>query len=150
MAATPQSDVIYRLILEGLSSESIAERCGISLQSVAGYRAAFKRRDPINQSSNGETDLNACKAMTFGLERDLQMALRANIEQLEPALTITDGGSERIVESGRIDITARDKDGCTVVIELKTGVADRDAVGQIRSYMGKRYTRHNNGATFHV
>jgi len=47
-----------------------------------------------------------------------------------------DGGKERIVPSGKIDITAQDKNGKTVIIELKSGVADRDAVGQIASYLG--------------
>ena len=32
--------------------------------------------------------------------------------------------------------SARDRDDATVVIELKVGVADRDAVGQILAYMG--------------
>jgi RecB family endonuclease NucS len=46
-------------------------------------------------------------------------ALRANIDQLEPGLTVIDGGNERKVASGFIDITARDRSGATVVIELK-------------------------------
>ncbi len=131
-----QRSEIDSLIRQGVSSESIAGKFSISTMSVAGYRAALTK-SAGNQPTTGEAaDLNYCETTTFGLERDLQMALRANIEQLEPALTITDGGSERIVQSGRIDITARDKDGCTVVIELKTGIADREAVGQILSYMG--------------
>lgn len=73
---------------------------------------------------------------TFGLERDLQKALRSEIEQLEPGLKITDGNKEQIVESGRIDITAEDQSGITVVIELKAEAADREAIGQILSYMG--------------
>jgi RecB family endonuclease NucS len=72
----------------------------------------------------------------FGLERDLQLELRRSIEQLEPGLTVIDGDREQTVASGRIDITARDQDGITVVIELKAGTADRDAIGQILSYMG--------------
>jgi RecB family endonuclease NucS len=51
-------------------------------------------------------------------------------------LVIIDGGREQTVTSGRIDITARDRNGSTVVIELKASVADRDAIGQILSYMG--------------
>jgi RecB family endonuclease NucS len=73
---------------------------------------------------------------TFSLERDLQRALRLNIEQLEEGLTIVDEGRERTVDSGRIDITAEDKAGTVVVIELKAGEADRNAIGQILSYMG--------------
>ena len=67
----------------------------------------------------------------IGLERDLQNALRANISQLQEGLKVTDGGKERAVPSGRIDILAVASDGTHVVIELKAGVADRDAVGQI-------------------
>jgi endonuclease len=79
---------------------------------------------------------------TFDRERDLQRALRANIKQLEAGLTITDGGKEQIVkyggkaEPGRIDITAEDRKGVKVVIELKRGKAGRRAVGQILGYMG--------------
>jgi endonuclease len=72
----------------------------------------------------------------FGLERDLQSALRRHIGDLEPGLSITDAGKERRVPSGFIDIAARDRDGVTVAIELKAGTADRDAIGQILSYMG--------------
>ena len=43
---------------------------------------------------------------------------------------------EQIVDSGRIDITARDQRGTIVVIELKTGEADRDAIAQTLAYVG--------------
>lgn len=72
----------------------------------------------------------------FGLERDLQAAMRDAIEELEPGLCIIDDGVERSVNSGFIDITARAPDGTVVVIELKAGAAKREAVGQILSYMG--------------
>ena len=74
--------------------------------------------------------------LTFGIERDLQQALRRHIEDLEPGMKITDGGKEKIVPSGRIDITAEDAGGTAVVIELKIGEADRQAIGQILAYMG--------------
>jgi endonuclease len=54
----------------------------------------------------------------------------------EPGLAIIDDGAERSVESGFIDITARDAAGTTVVIELKAGAAGQRAVAQILSYMG--------------
>ncbi len=73
---------------------------------------------------------------SFALERDLQRTLRGNIEQLEPGLKITDGGTERTIDAGRIDITAEDGDGNIVVIELKAGTAGMDSIGQILSYMG--------------
>ena len=48
---------------------------------------------------------------TLSLERDLQAALRADPTQIEPGLTISDGGAEKTVSSGRIDILARDRGG---------------------------------------
>ncbi|TNE61101.1 MAG: DUF91 domain-containing protein [Alphaproteobacteria bacterium] len=72
----------------------------------------------------------------FGLERDMQIALRSAISDLEPGLTIADEGVERHVASGFIDITARDSEGNIVVVELKAGKARKDAIVQILSYMG--------------
>jgi hypothetical protein len=72
----------------------------------------------------------------LSLERDLQAALRRSITQLEPGLSIIDGGAERQVPSGRIDILAQDTSGCRVVIELKAVRAPRDAVAQVLAYMG--------------
>lgn len=72
----------------------------------------------------------------FELERHLQAALRSEIEQLEPGLKIADGGSEISVASGNIDILAEDSFGNAVVIELKAGIAKREAIGQITGYMG--------------
>jgi endonuclease len=62
--------------------------------------------------------------------------LREHIETLEAGLTIIDGQKEKSVASGRIDIMAKGRDGATVVLELKAGEADRDAIGQILAYMG--------------
>lgn len=72
----------------------------------------------------------------FELERNLQDSLRNQIGQLERGLVVVDDGDERSVESGFIDILARDASGALVVIELKAGTAKRDAVGQITGYMG--------------
>lgn len=74
--------------------------------------------------------------LTFSLERDLQAALRANIAQLEPGLSVSDAGRETTTEVGRIDITAKDSSGYIVVIELKAGTASPSTVAQILAYMG--------------
>jgi RecB family endonuclease NucS len=74
-------------------------------------------------------------ANTFGLEKDLQAALRKNIGELEPGLKIVDDDRERTVEGGRIDITAEDREGRIVVIELKAGKAKLASIGQIQFYM---------------
>lgn len=71
----------------------------------------------------------------FELERPLQSELRREIAQLDPGLQIIDDGLERSVESGFIDILARDEAGALVVIELKAGLARRESIGQITGYM---------------
>lgn len=85
---------------------------------------------PVVDEPTGETEY------TFSLERDLQAALRRSIAQLEPGMTIIDGGVERSVTSGRIDILAQDLAGARVVIELKAVRAPRDAVAQTLAYKG--------------
>jgi hypothetical protein len=113
------------------------------MAAIYWYRAKTKNNpepdDDIAELADPEVGdlVDEAVETTFSLERDLQNALRANIDQLESGLTIMDGGNERKVASGFIDITARDQTGATVVIELKkAGVSDRDAVGQILGYMG--------------
>ena len=91
---------------------------------------------PISVSGVQIEKIEAAAEVTFGLERDLQNALRANIEQLEPGLQIADEGRERQCDAGRIDITAKDAAGKTVVIELKAGVARPEALTQLLAYMG--------------
>lgn len=127
-----------------LTSEQIAAKLGgISRQQVAAVKAWITIREG---KGDGPTEAEAeelieSAGITFGLERDLQLALRANIEQLEPGLQIADEGKERIVSfgdnaQGRIDICARDRYGAIVVIELKAGKAAPEALTQLLAYMG--------------
>lgn len=73
--------------------------------------------------------------LKFGLERDLQLALRADIGQLEAGLSIIDGGTEFSTAAGRVDILAKDARGATVVVELKAGRTDTRVIAQILAYM---------------
>ena len=108
-----------------------AEIPNVADKNRSSYRTAVKRYGEYR-----ETEVVDPEPRTIGLERDLQAALRERIEQLDPDLDITDGGAERSVASGFIDITAKAPDGTVVVIELKAGKARREAIGQILSYMG--------------
>ena len=108
-----------------------------------GTVAAVKAHMTIGTYGGGEGGAAAAEAevasavdTAFGLERDSQLALRRSMERLEAGLTIIDGDGEQTVASGRIDITARDQRGTIVVIELKAGAANRDAIGQTLAYMG--------------
>ena len=130
-----QKTEILALLGQGVNRHEIAERLGVTPGQVSAVKAFAARG---NRSVDIESDEVVGDAIetTFGLERDLQRALRDRIEQLEPGLKIINDGKEQVVPSGRIDITARDRDGVTVVIELKAGPADRDAIGQMLAYMG--------------
>jgi endonuclease len=72
----------------------------------------------------------------LSFEKDMQAALRRNIQSLEAGLTIIDDGMERAVHSGLIDILGRDANGAFVVIELKAGKTDSRVIGQTLGYMG--------------
>jgi hypothetical protein len=118
--------------------------------NLASYRNAVERYRRFRDAGDGVTDApvvsEARSSLTakgeeeigqrIGLERDMQAALRVEIEQLERGLTIIDEGAERSVDSGFIDITARDASNAIVVVELKAGPAGQRAVAQILSYMG--------------
>lgn len=78
---------------------------------------------------------NEFSEITFSLEKDMQTALRQNIESLESGLKIIDNGKERITVAGRIDITAEDLLGKVVVIELKAIEAKPDVIAQVLAYM---------------
>lgn len=124
---------------------------GNILNNLRSYRDAIKRYTKFRDSDEGWADVPTSQnrlslerdfveeneaGQRFSLERDMQAALRKEIAQLEAGLTIADDGAERSVDSGFIDITARDASGATVVIELKAGVAGQRAIAQILSYMG--------------
>jgi endonuclease len=125
-----QTAEILRLSEQGLDRNVIAERTGVTPGQVSAVRAVAVRGKRQTETSSDEVIGDAIET-TFGLERDLQEWLRRNIADLEHGLLITDEGRERKVASGFIDITGRDRDGTAVVIELKAGAADRDAIGQI-------------------
>jgi hypothetical protein len=123
---------------------------GDVFNNLASYRNSVQRyrkfRDeigggtlqsaPVGDFANVKMNLEEEGGQRVGLERDMQVALRKELGQLGPGLVVIDGGAERSVESGLIDITAKDESGVIVVIELKAGAAGQRAVAQILSYMG--------------
>lgn len=70
----------------------------------------------------------------FHNEREMQAAIRLELSMFEPGLVEADGGRERVVASGKIDITARDSNGHYVVIELKAGECPPGALAQVLAY----------------
>jgi endonuclease len=67
-------------------------------------------------------------------EKELKTLLRRQLECVEPGLVEADGGKERAVATGKIDITALDANGRYVVIELKVGPCPHGALEQVLAY----------------
>lgn len=102
------------------------------LQRTAGQLAEDELEDGEIQEELDDANAEP-RGLTFALESDFQARLRANLEQLEPGLKEIDSGREHNYR----DITAHDRDGNVVVIELKAGSARQNAVAQILGYMGE-------------
>jgi RecB family endonuclease NucS len=84
----------------------------------------------------GDRRLGATRAEArlFRYERELQRAIRLQLAMVEPGLVEADGGHERSVATGKIDIVARDQAGNFVVIELKAGPCPHGALEQVLAY----------------
>lgn len=74
------------------------------------------------------------EATLFRYERELQAAVRRQLTSLEPGLTVADGGIERSVATGRIDVLAATESGEMIVIELKAGTCPPGALEQALGY----------------
>lgn len=114
---------------------------GDAYNNLASYRDAVRRyrrflEDDTEELILPEDTLEQKPNLPIGLKKDMQAAIRKDIHQIEKGLCITDGGRERSVDTGLIDITAKDSESTPVIIELKTGTAGQGAVAQILSYMG--------------
>lgn len=70
----------------------------------------------------------------FQVEREMQVAVRSQLDRLEAGLVAIDDGREVAVSTGRIDILAKDIDGRHVVIELKAGRCPAGALEQALGY----------------
>lgn len=73
-------------------------------------------------------------ASVFRYEKELQQAVRAQLQSLESGLIEDDGGYEAVLATGRSDILARDAQGVPVVIELKAGKCPSGAIEQVLGY----------------
>lgn len=70
----------------------------------------------------------------FAYEKELKTAIRRRLDMVEEGLVEADGGRERVVATGKIDITALDVNGHFVVIELKVGPCPHGALEQVLAY----------------
>jgi RecB family endonuclease NucS len=87
IAVTAEQKVeILALLGQGINRHEIAERLGVTPGQVSAVKAVAARGNRSSDIESDEVVGDAIEA-TFGLERDLQRALRDHIEQLEPGLT---------------------------------------------------------------
>lgn len=138
------------LLAEGLSTEEISRRLGVSKQTVAAYRAHVTMGTYAERAETAGVEVleetEDARNLKFGLERDMQQALRSHIDQLDPHLRIADEGKERHVSAGFIDILAEDQNGSLVAIELKSGEAPDSTITQLLSYIGSLQEETNQQA----
>lgn len=85
----------------------------------------------------GDSGRESTSEASMRLEKNLEKYILDNLSGLESGLNrVTEGESrQRQVDSGRLDVLAEDKNDRLVIIELKTGEAKRDALGQTMAYM---------------
>jgi hypothetical protein len=112
--------------------------------SAANYRSAINRyvkflidsSDPEASEPEIEESVPTSgeESTTFQYERELQAAVRRQISAIAPNLKIVDGGIERAVATGRIDVLAENSNGELVVIELKAGLCPPGAMEQVLGY----------------
>ncbi len=88
----------------------------------------------IDETLTAVSEEELIEATTFKYERELQAAVRRQIAGLEAGLTIADGGFERAVATGRIDVLAEAANGDLVVVELKAGTCPAGALEQALGY----------------
>ncbi len=92
--------------------------------------------DADTSDSEIDNDISESIDTSVSLERDLHNYLANRLTEIEPGLTLVDGGIEYQTDAGRIDILAKTAQGQLVVIELKAGKAKDGAIGQILGYIG--------------
>ena len=135
-------DRILERLDAGLSSEQVARELGVPRASVSAVKAHVTMGSYAGPAgaaglSNADVEeLEDAADLKFGLERDMQDAIRRNIGQLDPQLSVVDDGRERRVAAGFIDILAEDGVGRLVVMELKAGDAPDSAITQLLAYIG--------------
>lgn len=125
----------FRHLLEEHGFDKYGREGGRGESKAKGWGSASLTRGSSLSEAN-EEEIEDAADLKFGLERDMQDALRGNIGQLDPSLRIVDEGKERRVEAGRIDILAENDAGVRVVIELKSGEAPDTVITQLLSYIG--------------
>jgi hypothetical protein len=88
--------------------------------------------DPTVEEEDADT--SAASGAYFKLEKEMQAAIRSQLQSLESGLVAVDDGVEVSTATGKIDILAKDQQGMLVAIELKAGLCPSGAIEQALGY----------------
>lgn len=91
-------------------------------------------------NDDDSADSGPAGAQAFALESQLRDFLAHNLQAIEPGLKLYSAngrsGVEFVIDGGRIDVLAVDRQGRHVVIELKLSRGRNRTLGQLLYYMG--------------
>lgn len=105
-----------------------------AIRKYVGFVSQLSQSDAVQLYEQADSEDGGASSAVFRYEQELQQSVRSQIEVLELGLVIIDGGSEKSVATGRIDIFARDATGTPVIIELKAGLCPKGAIEQALAY----------------
>ncbi len=105
----------------------------LAVFTIDGSIDEIESLDPVGAETTSQI-LTGYVESGLSLERDMEDHLINHLESLETGLQLV--SRQETIDVGRVDILARDKDGRTVIIELKAGEAKDSAIGQIARYIG--------------
>lgn len=109
--------------------ESLKEKTGLSKYNEVNILIWLGRE---GQESDSDEYLSFS---SVSLENDLRDYLAANPGSIEKGLSLIEKEYDT-KEAGRIDLLCKDKNGFTVIVELKKGKKSDEVVGQILRYIG--------------
>jgi hypothetical protein len=89
------------------------------LRIKAMYEAFLAGRGLEHPVESGEESSDAEQALEFAVEAHLRDFLAKNLDRIETGLRLYESGVEFVVDGGRIDLLAVDRNEKFVVIELK-------------------------------
>ncbi|MDF2119629.1 endonuclease NucS [Roseiarcaceae bacterium H3SJ34-1] len=104
-----------------------------ALKQYINFHIDPSDKDGMEIEQSADPDVQDDAAL-FRLEKEMQAAVRRQLDRLEQGLVAADGGVEQHVATGRIDILAKDAKGQFVVIELKAGRCPTGALEQALGY----------------
>jgi RecB family endonuclease NucS len=134
-------ETLSKLGIDGILKWAQEEQTGPFENYPSNTRSALNRyveftvaaQSPDTQEEIIEDDGELAPVL-FQVEKEMQAAVRKQLQFLEDGLVVDDGGKEMVVTTGKIDIVARDKDKKLVVIELKAGLCPAGAIEQVLGY----------------